>query len=178
MKKLAILLSLFPTIAAADGLTTLGLDDPEVMKPQSEWTGFYAGLSYGKTTSTEESFRCFKLGQPKDCDDPIFDYYPEYKEVVTETTESSDEDFGAFAGYRHDFGRVVGGFELGKLGGFTSAEAQLGLDLGQILLYGVAGASEEESFYGAGADMKIGERLLIGLKYTDQVTSVRAGIRF
>ena len=178
MKKLAILLSLFPTIAVADGLTTLELDDPEVMKPSSEWTGFYAGLSYGRKSSSEELVRCFKLGQPKDCDDPIFDYYPEYKEVVTETTESSEEDFGAFAGYRHDFGRVVGGFELGKLGDFTSAEAQLGLDLGQVLLYGVAGASEDESFYGVGADMKIGERFLIGLKYTDQVTSVRAGIRF
>lgn len=173
MKKLAILLSLFPTIAAADGLTTFGYDEPEVMKPQSDWTGFYAGLSYGRKSSSEELVRCFKLGQPKDCDDPIFDYYPEYKEVVTETTESSEEDFSAFAGYRHDFGRVVGGLEISRFGDF-SAEAQIGLDLGQVLLYGVAG----ESFYGAGADMKIGERFLIGLKYTDQVTSVRAGIRF
>lgn len=177
MKKLAILFSLLPTIAAADGLTALGLDDPEVMKPQSEWTGFYAGLSYGRTSSSNELVRCFKLGQPKDCDDPIFDYYPEYKEVVKETIKSSEDEFGGFLGYRHDFGRVVGGLEVSKFGDF-SAEAQIGLDLGQVLLYGVAGTSEEESFYGAGADMKIGERLLIGLKYTDQVTSVRAGIRF
>lgn len=173
MKKLAILLSLLPTIAAADGLTTFGYDEPEVMKPQSEWTGFYAGLSYGRTNSSNELVRCFKLGQQKDCDDPIFDYYPEYKEIVKETTESSEDQLGGFLGYRHDFGRVVGGFEIGKIGDF-SAEAQIGLDLGQVLLYGVAG----ESFYGAGADMKIGERFLIGLKYTDQVTSIRAGIRF
>ncbi|MGL5008599.1 MAG: hypothetical protein ACRC6I_01850 [Paracoccaceae bacterium] len=211
--------------AHADGLTT-ALSDPKVMAPRQEWTGLYIGLSYGhlgtkrtETTSTTTDVvtteevtttedRCFKLGQPKACDDPIFLQYPDFKVIETVTTtetittvtpvttistaiiKEADNPAGAFIGYRHDFGRVVGGVELGVLGDLTSAELQLGADLGLVMLYGLAGAGdfngESGELFGLGADVQVGKRMMLGVKYTSggfggtdvEAVSARVGLRF
>jgi len=175
--------------ANADGLTTQGLDDPEVMapaKPAIDWSGPYAGLSYGRTSTESTETKCFKLGQPKACDDPIFEYYPDLKEVQTTSSGSSTDQFGAFAGYRRDFGRVVGGLEVGSIGDMTSAEAQIGLDLGRALAYGFAGAAdaggESGAIYGAGIDLLLGRGVLLGVKHTTgdlgDMTTIRVGVKF
>jgi opacity protein-like surface antigen len=171
---LVVSLATLSSPAFADGLTELGLDDPEVVapaNPSGDWTGLYVGLSYGRTSTEAEGVRCFKLGDPKDCNDPIFLQYPDFKVVERFTLESEDSDgAGAFLGYRHDFGNVVGGLELGVQNDLTTAEAQLGVDLGRLLVYGLAGAGEfndaSGTVYGAGADFKLGKRLMIGAKYT------------
>jgi hypothetical protein len=171
----------------AGGLTEI-VDDPEVTAPaiRDEWTGPYIGLAYGRAdrTETTEKIECFKLGQPKACDDPIFDYYPEYKvQVATQTTTETSEDLsGAFIGYRKTLGwRAVGGLEIGQLGDVTMGEAQIGLDAGRVLPYGFAGYSSEGTIYGIGADVRVGKNLLVGAKLIDgdfQATVVRVGIKF
>ena len=200
----AAALSLLATAATADGLLESGLTDPEVIAPaRGNWTGFYAGLSYGRseTSTTRETFaeKCYKIFEgvrfvypgedgPRvlDCDDETFTFWGAESEVVqvpsgsvTEATKT--DDLGAFAGYRHDFGRIVGGVEIGVLGDQATAEAQLGLDLGPVLAYGLAGTGDGAT-WGAGADIQIGKRLMVGAKVTDgdagRVATIRAGIRF
>lgn len=167
------LLALMTAPVYAGGLTEVGLDDPEVLAPapvSGDWSGPYVGLSYGRNSTDSTSERCFKLGAPKDCNDPIFMAYPEFKVVETYSTSEDNDEFGAFVGYRHDFGRMVGGVELGVLGDLTTAEAQVGLDLGRLLVYGHAGAGQFDgvsgTVYGAGADLKLGKRMMVGAKYT------------
>lgn len=202
---LAATLAALTTPAWAGDLTTQGLDDPEVTKPAAvgDWTGPYVGLSYGRTKSsdsrTEYTEQCFKfndlLGErfsdtPVDCATyvPPAGYSLERVQVPgdTVTTETSQDHVGAFLGYRHDFGRIVGGIEAGVLGDMKSLEAQGGVDLGNVLVYGLAGFGDADgtsgTIYGAGADLKLGNRLLLGVKHTagdfDGSTSLRVGIRF
>jgi opacity protein-like surface antigen len=186
---LIVSLATLSSSAFADGLTDVGLGDPEVLAPadpSGDWGGLYVGLSYGRNSTDEEGVRCFKLGDPKDCNDPIFLQYPEFKVIERFTLEGLDSDgAGAFVGYRHDFGRMVGGLELGVLGDLTTAEAQLGVDLGRLLVYGLAGAGEFNSVsgtvYGAGADFKLGKRMMVGAKYMTgdfESVSARVAINF
>ena len=179
----ALMFSAMP--AYADGLSEQGLADPVVTPParvSGGWTGFYVGLTYGRNSTSTEGQRCFKLGQPKACDDPIFDYYPEYKEVETFSIASEEDQIGAFVGYRHDFGLLVGGIEVGAFGDRTTAEAQIGADLGKALIYGLVGTGNLGDrtgvIYGAGIDVKVGKRLLIGVKHTTDMTTARIGIQF
>ena len=190
MKYLLLTASLLASPAIAGDLSEQGLDDPEVTAPAraapGDWTGLYVGLNYGRSTTETTETRCFKLGMPKACDDPIFDYYPEYKVIETTTTKTASDDVGAFAGYRHDFGRIVGGVEIGAIGDLTSAEAQVGVDLGRVLVYGLAGGAkrgdETGSIYGAGLDVRVGKRAMVGVKHTTgdvgDLTTLRVGIRF
>jgi len=203
MKTLMLSLSLLATSASADGLLEKGLTDPEVMKPRSDWGGPYVGLSYGRMNSlgsrTEYSEQCFKFDDiagkrfsddPVDCATyvPPEGYSVERVQVPGETvtTETSKDHVGAFLGYRHDFGRIVGGIEAGVLGDLKSLEAQGGVDLGNVLVYGLAGVGDADGtsgmIYGAGADLKLGKRLLLGIKHTTgdfhDSTSLRVGIRF
>ena len=121
--------------AKADGLTTT-YDDPHVMEPaQPRWDGPYVGLSYGRVSNTSETVECFKLGKPKACNDPIFIYYPEYKEVVTTQTETHENRAGLLLGYRWDMGKIVPGIELGIYDGKAIPGIQLGWDAGKILPY-------------------------------------------
>lgn len=175
---LALALAALPSISAADGLTEQGLDDPEVTPPAAvsgDWTGFYVGAEAYRETTTSEGQRCFKLGQPKDCNDPIFDYYPEYKVVETFSLKSTLQNSGAFVGYRHDFGRMVGGIEASSDGG----KLQLGVDLNRVLPYGFVGTG---GTYGAGVDIAIGKRFLLGVQRTEGdgegSTAARIAIRF
>lgn len=191
MKVAALTMVALVTACAADtaragGLTTY-YDDPEVIAPAPTWNGFYAGLTASRGSKGEEGLRCFKLGQPKDCDDPIFEYYPEYKEVESFSTKESSTSAGAFIGYRKDLGQLVLGGELSYSKALSTAEAQVGLDLGKILPYVSAGYGEGDNFsgavYGVGADLLLGDKLLVGVKSTNaegqgSVVSLRVGLRF
>ena len=120
-----------PGIGLADGLTVT-YDDPTVMEPAETWTGPYVGVNYGRDDETVETQRCFKLDTEYPCDHPIFQQYPEFKRIETTSSSSSEDLFGVFAGYRHDFGRIVAGAELGHLGDVTTFEGQIGADLGRV----------------------------------------------
>jgi opacity protein-like surface antigen len=172
--KLTLLLASLATPTFADGPSS-PWDEPEVTKPAQEWTGPYVGLSYGRSVDVEKLLRCFKLGQLKDCNDPIFDYYPEYKVVEEGSTKTSDNIFGVFAGYRWDLGRIVVGGEINAYEDSTTAEAQLGLDLGRVLAYGFFGTDD---LYGIGADARLGRNVLVGLKATEETVSLRVGLEF
>lgn len=185
MKRLiaAILLSTaLPAYADGPGL---GIDDPEVIAParaSGDWTGPYVGLSYGRSSTSSEGLRCFKIDQPKACNDPVFIYYPEFKRTESFSTEAGASDVGIFAGYRHDFGRVVGGAEVSVLGDQKAAEAQIGIDLGMAFAYGLGGVDDTGAIYGVGVDLKVGKRLILGVKHQSgdlgDVTALRVGIQF
>ena len=145
--------------AKADGLTTV-YDDPHVMEPQSAWEGPYVGLSYGRVSHTTETSQCFKLGQPKACDDPIFIYYPEYKEVVTTQTETHEDRTGLLMGYRWDMGKITGGVELGIYDGEALPGVQLGLDAGNILPY----AHFDSDGPAIGVETKLSTKLRAGIR--------------
>lgn len=151
------------TCALADGPTP-GTEDPVVTAPRDAWTGLYVGLAYGRVTRTEtgEDVECLKLGQPYACDDPIFDYYPEYKEEVrTAWSRSSDEDrTGLLVGYRWDLGRVVPGVELGLYDGEVLPGVQLGWDLGGLLPY----AHLDSDGAAAGLDLRLSPSLTAGVR--------------
>lgn len=145
--------------AKAGGLTTV-YDDPSVMEPQRGWEGPYVGLSYGRVSKTTETSQCFKLGQPKACDDPIFIYYPEYKEVVTTQTETHEDRTGFLMGYRWDMGKITGGVELGIYDGEALPGVQLGLDAGNILPY----AHFDSDGPTIGVETKLSTKLRAGIR--------------
>lgn len=145
--------------AKAGGLTTV-YDDAPVMEPQRGWEGPYVGLSYGRVSKTTETSQCFKLGQPKACDDPIFIYYPEYKEVVTTQTETHEDRTGLLMGYRWDMGKVIGGVELGIYDGEALPGVQLGLDAGSILPY----AHFDSDGPAIGVEAKLSTKLRAGIR--------------
>lgn len=284
MKKLLMIstaVTMLSGFAYADGLTELGLDDPEVMAPPSvsgDWTGPYVGLSYGRTTVS----RAWKETRTEtivtETEVPVYDtcvdvgghsggdkcfgnadninltfgpnlgvtdnwtktgFYDkdkvflvgetvtivnpdgtttqgttngeydtgtlyrletgktktEYNEEVIETvvdmsSKTKSNNVGAFVGYRKDWGRVVGGVELGKNGDITSLEAQAGFDLGKVLAYGFGGIGRldgvDGSVYGLGTDLKVSEKLVVGVKYTvgefgdtdTESTALRIALKF
>lgn len=145
----------------ADGLTTT-YDDPHVIEPAaiSGWDGPYVGLSYGRVSNTSETVQCFKLGQPKACDDPIFIYYPEYKEVVMTQTETHENQTGLLLGYRWDMGKIVPGVELGIYDGKAIPGIQLGWDAGKILPY----AHLDSDGPAVGIEAKLSTKLRAGIR--------------
>ena len=143
----------------ADGLQP-GLTDPVVTAPAQTWTGPYIGLSYGRTTSSTETVECFKLGQPRACDDPVFVYYPEYKVEVRSETETSDSAAGVLLGYRFDMGRLVPGVELGIYDGKVLPGAQIGIDLGGVLPF----AHYDSDGAAIGIEAKLSPRLSLGAR--------------
>ena len=146
--------------AKADGLTKT-YDDPHVMEPApSVWDGPYVGLSYGRVSNTSETVQCFKLGTPKDCNDPIFIYYPEYKEVVTTQTETHEDRAGLLLGYRWDMGKVVPGIELGIYDDKAIPGIQLGWDAGKILPY----AHLDSDGPAVGIEAKLSSKLRAGIR--------------
>ena len=147
--------------AKADGLRTSTYDDPHVIEPApSGWDGPYVGLSYGRVSNTSETVQCFKLGQPKACDDPIFIYYPEYKEVVTTQTETHEEQAGLLLGYRWDMGKIVPGIELGIYDDKAIPGIQLGWDAGKILPY----AHLDSDGPAVGIEAKLSSKLRAGIR--------------
>lgn len=200
-----VLVAMTSTAALADGLTALGLDDPEVMAPPSasgDWDGPYVGLSYGRVSSltsvTSYTEQCFKFDdvagerfsdELKDCATyvPPPGYSLERVQVPGETitTDTTSDEFGAFAGYRVDLGQFVLGAELGGLGDVKYLEGQAGLDLGRVLTYVSVGTAEfgneSSEVFGIGADMKFGKVLVGGKAFEGDagaVAMVRVGLTF
>lgn len=168
-------------------------NDPVVTRPadtSGDWTGPYVGLSAAHTSDQTSRQECYKDRNGQlillPCDNDAFTEFGFVPVIKTITTGSSGTDVGAFAGYRHDFGRLVGGVEIGRIGDVTSAEVQLGLDMGRVLPYGLAGGAwaggESGTIYGAGVDVRLGQRWLVGIKHTTGdvggMTTLRVGIRF
>lgn len=91
--------------------------------------------------------------------------------LVSMTEKGSESAVGAFVGYGHDFGKVVGRIELGKLGDLSTAEVQLGFDAGRVLIYAAAGAGQYDgasgSGYAVGIDTQLGKsgKIIAGVKY-------------
>lgn len=175
MKPLLLALAL-ATPAAADGFNP-ALADPEVIAPAPDWSGPYVGLTYGRASRDRETVECFKLGQPKACDDPIFLTYPDYKDerrTVTETivtTETTDGAAGVVLGYRYDMGRIVPGVDLGIYGGEAVPGVSLGLDLGRVLPY----AHYSRDGAALGVDVRLGDRLTVGARAAEGSAAVMVG---
>lgn len=120
-----------------------------------DWTGGYAGLSFGAIQS--------ELGG----------------------TDDNGQSYGAFAGYDYDFGRFVLGGELDyqaandlSVGGvdiddMTRIKLRGGYDLGQTLIYATLGAERASTSLGdadggvagLGLDYKVTERMTVGAEY-------------
>lgn len=133
-----------------------------VIAPASEWSGFYAGLQYGKG-SADLSTGDLDLDASED-----FDAY------------------GVHAGYNRDFGQFVLGGELDynrldldetdENGNLLRLRARAGYDAGRFLPYVTLGAarlklddvSENAVTYGVGADFKVTERFVVGAEYSRQ----------
>lgn len=113
------------------------------------WTGGYAGVAAG----TEK--------------------------VTVGPLEADETAYGVFAGYRQDLGNTVVGGELShtKVEGVdlsgTVAEVQVGADAGRLLPYASVGygkfeagdADAEGIVYGVGADYRVNDKVLVGVKY-------------
>lgn len=153
----------------------------QLAKYQSGYDGLWLGDSstgshtwtLGDVVPTQAEVDALNADTSRDAVLSIMHFFQE--DVVTQmsetvTTETSKSSFGAFLGYRHDFGRIVGGAEIGALGDLTTAEAQIGFDAGQLLIYGLGGWGEYDgtsgTIYGAGADLKLSPKVLVGVKYT------------
>lgn len=120
------------------------------------------------------------------------------QQVGTETIEhsvsSSSNNFGGFLGYRHDFGRFVPGIEATIAEDMKTLEASAGFDLDRALAYAFVGGGHYDdkigsgsgTVYGVGTDIKLGDRWLVGVKYTagdfddidTNTTTFRVGIQF
>lgn len=172
MKHAALIIAL-AVPASADGFNP-ALTDPEVIAPRAAWSGPYVGLTYSRVTETSETVECFKLGQPRACDDPVFAYYPEYREEIRTQIESSDNAAGVLLGYRFDMGRVVPGVELGIYGGEAVPAVSLGVDLGRVLPF----ASYSRNGASVGLDVRIGDRLTAGVRAADGAAAVTIGWAF
>lgn len=149
----------------------------EPTQPEHDWTGFYAGLQYGKG-----------------------DMELSYSDVSVDVGDYSA--YGVHGGYLHDFGKYVLGAELdyNKIdlddadgdGDLVRLKGRAGLDLGRFMPYltmGVARVSSEEAgedysetgfSYGIGADFAVTEKFTIGAEYTkntfDDVLESELGI--
>lgn len=123
----------------------------------SDWTGFYAGLQYGKGNAD------FTLDGA--------------------SAEDDLDAYGVHGGYLRDFGKFVAGGELAydKADLDTGGDADLwrlraraGYDMGRFLPYATLGAarisgddvSETGMSYGLGADFKVTEKFTVGAEYS------------
>ncbi|TRW97468.1 porin family protein [Paracoccus sp. M683] len=135
-----------------------------VIEPQTgDWTGFYAGLQYGKGNAE-----------------------------FTQGGASIDSDYDAYGihgGYLHDFGSYVLGGELDynkadiddvdDKADLVRLRARAGYDMGRFLPYVTIGAahisadnvsgidvSETGLTYGIGGEFKVTDRVSLGAEYT------------
>lgn len=144
----------------------------EVAPAPFDWSGFYAGLSAGKSTGD-------------------FDYLED--SVSYEAHDLTGTSMGAFAGYNLQRGNFIYGLELAlqrdvaEQDGFPDynyprvddAKLRLGYAFDNIMVYGFVGRSRGEfhyfgtgtdysatgNNYGVGADMVFNENWLVGLEY-------------
>jgi opacity protein-like surface antigen len=177
---LAILSLLLASPALADGdATQPALVPAPAPAAAPSWTGFYVGVQYEGHPTLDES-------------QDGFGFVSDYGGTLV----------GAFGGYRHDFGRVVlgaeldyvrGAFERDKVAPFVFVlpgfdnpfvnlfrfGGEVGVDLGNVLVYAAAGTANIEinyggvfglyestgSFYGLGIDYRINDHLVFGVEY-------------
>lgn len=147
--------------AHAGGYVAPVVEAPVVVAPTpvtvdaSDWTGFYAGLQYGKGNA-----------EPNYAADEDFDSY------------------GLHGGYLRDFGKFVAGGELsydktdfdnGGDADLWRLRARAGYDMGRFLPYVTLGAahvsgdndlSETGVTYGVGADFKLTDKFTVGAEYS------------
>lgn len=149
--------------AHAGGYVAPVVDAPVVVTPTPEpvsvdWSGFYAGLQYGKGSS-ELSY-------------------------AGESADTDVDGYGLHAGYLHDFGSYVlgGEFDYNRLdpedgdgdAGLYRLRARAGYDMGRFLPYVTLGAahfkaddfSETGLTYGIGADFKVTDKFTVGAEYS------------
>jgi len=146
------------TAAMAGGYTAPVIEaapvEPVVVateQPSGEWTGFYAGLQYGKT------------------------------EADLDGIDVDGDNYGVHAGYLRDFGRFVGGAELSydKLDDFDIAGVGLdgvdgnllrgkllaGYDAGKLLPYAAISLARVELEAGGDEESETGVGFGLGVKY-------------
>lgn len=169
MKHFALIFALAAPVHA-DGFSP-ALTDPEVIAPRAAWSGPYVGLTYSRVTETSETVECFKLGQPRACDDPVFAYYPEYREEIRTQIETSDNAAGVLLGYRFDLGRVVPGVEVALYDGAAVPGVSLGLDLGGLLPY----VHMDRDGPALGIEVKLSPRISAGVRGGENGAAVTLG---
>ncbi|MEX3017171.1 outer membrane protein [Gymnodinialimonas hymeniacidonis] len=169
-----VVLGLSAGTAWAGGVAPQPAPAPVLIAPsEPDWTGFYAG------------------GQV----DMLFDGL--LSDGGAPLADIEGNLFGGFVGYRHDFGTLVLGVEADVMFGTLSAAGvggnfpiadndvnttllrfggEVGADLGQVLIYGTAGAAwiEWESggatldgdgyFWGGGVDLLVSEQVTLGVE--------------
>lgn len=202
MKKVLMIstaVTMLSTSVFADGLLELGLTDPVVTPPAStsfNWDGPYVGLSYGRTNVGSTTVECFKILdkepdnhiRPADCREP--DVWEDYSITSVEVAGPSakSDNYGAFVGYRWDLEPLVLGVEGGFNGDLKTLEAQAGLGLGRVLVYGFGGVADlngtDGTVYGFGTDVAVTNRVVLGVKHTisDDLgldsTTLRVALKF
>lgn len=141
----------------------------EPSQPETDWTGFYAGLQYGQGSADldADGIGSLELGD--------FDAY------------------GVHAGYLHDMGRYVLGAELDynkvepdegdEDGDLIRLRGRAGIDLGRFMPYLTAGVarisadvgdddlSETGFTFGIGADFAVTDKFTIGAEYSKAIFS-------
>jgi outer membrane immunogenic protein len=167
MKRFALALASASTLALAGpalagNLTPVPMEAPVAVAPivqtsNTDWTGFYGGVSAG-------------YGWGKDA-----------------AEAADDATYGLFGGYTRDFGNwVVGGeLEYAKsdmenasvaVDDMTRLKLRAGYDLGNVVVYGIAGAnyanatiggvdySDTGVSYGIGADYALSDAVVAGFE--------------
>lgn len=137
-------------------------------QPSADWSGFYAGLRAGTA-----DFEATSGGS-----------------TSSRTLPTDGSFYGGFAGYRHDFGRIVIGGELRysdasgvdnpqfdgiENESLTTVMLQAGYDMGRVLPFvGIGGArlastvfgssmSDNGIAYGIGVDFMVSQRFMLGV---------------
>ncbi|MBD9526734.1 outer membrane protein [Paracoccus sp. PAR01] len=160
----AIIAGLAATAAHAGGYAAPVVEAPVTpiveapVEASADWTGFYAGLQYGKGNA-ELSY-------------------------AGESADSDMDGYGVHAGYMRDFGQFVLGGELDynrisldesdEDGDLYRLRGRAGYDLGKFLPYATLGVaqlelgdlSETGMTYGIGADYMINDKFTVGAEYT------------
>lgn len=170
MKHVALIFALAVPVHA-DGFSP-ALADPEVIAPRAAWSGPYVGLTYSRVTETSETVECFKLGQPRACDDPVFTYYPEYREEIRTQIETSDNAAGVLLGYRFDLGRLVPGAEIAFYDGDAVPGVSLGVDLGNLLPY----VHMDRDGAALGFEARLSPRISAGVRAGDGGAALTIGL--
>lgn len=157
-------LGLLAGVACAGGLVVAPAPAAPDAPLSGDWSGFYAGLHYG-TGTVEAQGRARRQ-------------------------QTDGNAYGLHAGYLRDFGQHVLGAELdqdrldgdaGTSGDMLRLRARAGMDLGRVMPYltlGLARYSDDDYSeagltWGLGADIRVSERVLLGLDYTrDRIDDV------
>ncbi len=91
-----------------------------------------------------------------------------FSETIQAYVESGD--VGGFIGYRQQYGAAVLGVEASADGTLSTAELSAGLAMGDVLVYGFAGAGRYDgldgSVYGGGVDYRLSDSWTLGGKFT------------